>query len=492
MGMDGQDAFDRGDYKTAVEKWKPLAEQGNDYAQFLLGSMYGNGQGVAQDDKEAVKWYRLSAEQGFAMAQYSLGVMYDDKEAVKWFRLSAEQGNAMAQSNLGLMYANGQGVAQDDKEAVKWFRLSAEQGFARAQDNLGEMYGNGQGVAQDYVQAHKWFNLAGANGYEDGRKNRDNIEKRMTPAQIAQAQEMTRQWFAERQGGKQKSGTQLAQTPQPPKEQTPKKEADRLARERLLLEDERKKWEASRLAEENRQQQAQAGKEPAPQSGTGSGFFVSKLGHVITNAHVVKGCNRITVGDDANKQVLAEIINTDGRNDLALLKLSNLDMASAESKSLIQKLSIVVVPLASKGLLRSDDVRLGEKVLVAGYPYGDFFSNSIKVTTGVVSSTRGAGDDTGQFQLDAAVQPGNSGGPIYDSSGNIVGVVVAQLDKLKMSKAIGSMPENVNFGIKASTVRQFLVASGLPSKNSERTEDKSTEQLAEIASNQALMVMCLQ
>jgi len=99
-------------------------------------------------------------------------------------------------------------------------------------------------------------------------------------------------------------------------------------------------------------------------------------------------------------------------------------MASAESKSLIQKLGIVVVPLALKGLLRSEDVRLGEKVLVAGYPFGEFFSNTIKVTSGIVSATRGAGDDSGQFQLDAAVQPGNSGGPIYDSGGNIVGVVI--------------------------------------------------------------------
>jgi S1-C subfamily serine protease len=163
-------------------------------------------------------------------------------------------------------------------------------------------------------------------------------------------------------------------------------------------------------------------------------------------------------------------------------------MASSESKALIQKLSIAVVPLASKGLLRSEDVRLGEKILVAGYPFGDAFSSAIKVTTGVVSSTRGVGDDSGQFQLDAAVQPGNSGGPIYDSGGNIVGVVISQLNK----KTFGSLVENVNFGIKASTVRQFLVSSGLSSKKAEQAEEKSTEQLAEIAQNQALMVMCLQ
>ena len=75
---------------------------------------------------------------------------------------------------------------------------------------------------------------------------------------------------------------------------------------------------------------------------------------------------------------------------------------------------------------------------------------------------------------------------------NIVGVVISQRDKLKVAKGIGSMPENVNFGIKASTVRQFLTSSELPSKKSERTEEKSTEQLTEIAQNQALMVMCLQ
>jgi S1-C subfamily serine protease len=267
-------------------------------------------------------------------------------------------------------------------------------------------------------------------------------------------------------------------------------ESNRLARERRLLEEERKKLEAAE--ERQRQQQAQAVEEPSPQSGTGSGFFVSKMGHVITNAHVVQNCNKVTIGDNANKQVPAKIVNTDRSNDLALLQLSTLEMASAESKSLIQKLGIVVVPLASKGLLRSEDVRLGEKVLVAGYPFSDFMSNTIKVTTGVVSATRGMGDDSGQFQLDAAVQPGNSGGPIYDSGGNIVGVVVYGLNKLAIAKTRGSIPENVNFGIKASTVRQFLTSSGLPSKKSERTEEKSTEQLAEIAQNQALMVMCLQ
>ncbi len=140
--------------------------------------------------------------------------------------------------------------------------------------------------------------------------------------------------------------------------------------------------------------------------------------------------------------------------------------------------------------MRSDDIELGEKVLVAGYPYGDIFSNTIKVTGGMVSAVKGMGDDSGQFQMDAAVQPGSSGGPIYDENGNIVGVVVAQLNKLKVAKAIGSMPENVNFGIKASTVRQFMTSAGLPTKWSIRTERQSTKELAKIAKNQTVMVVC--
>ncbi len=99
---------------------------------------------------------------------------------------------ADAQYNLGFMYKNGQGVVQDYKEAVKWYRKSAEQGNALAQSNLGFMYDNGQGVVQDFVRAHMWYNLGGSNGNKTGSKNRDLIAKEMTPAQIAEAQKLAR------------------------------------------------------------------------------------------------------------------------------------------------------------------------------------------------------------------------------------------------------------------------------------------------------------
>jgi TPR repeat protein len=127
--------------------------------------MYNNGNGVLQDYAEALKWFRLAAEQGYASAQY----------------------------NLGDMYRKGNGVLQDYAEAVKWWRLAAEQGYASAQYNLGVMYFNGDGVLQDNIRAHMWFNIASANGVEKAGERRDERAGQMTSADISEAQKMARE-----------------------------------------------------------------------------------------------------------------------------------------------------------------------------------------------------------------------------------------------------------------------------------------------------------
>jgi len=169
----GLTAAKSGDYATALREWTPLAKQGNASAQYNLGVIYGNGQGVPQDYKTAVKWYRLAAEQGDADAQYDLGVMYD----------------------------NGQGVPQDYKTAVKWYSLAAKQGNAFAQGNLGVMYGLGKGVIQDIVYAHMWGNLGASNGNENGGKLRDFVAKRMTPSQLETAQKLARECIRKKYKG---------------------------------------------------------------------------------------------------------------------------------------------------------------------------------------------------------------------------------------------------------------------------------------------------
>jgi len=138
---DGLAAYQKGDYKTALNKWKPLAEQGNAKAQTNLATMYFNGQGVSKNYKEAIKWYRKAAKQGNDDAQGSLGWMYDDgigviennKEALKWYRKIATDPrhpfpypDPRAQYKIGVIYTDGKGVLKDLIKAKYWIKKAYE------------------------------------------------------------------------------------------------------------------------------------------------------------------------------------------------------------------------------------------------------------------------------------------------------------------------------------------------------------------------------
>ncbi len=116
--------------------------------------------------------------------------------ALKEWRPLAEQGHAMAQYKLGLIYERGQGVPKDYYDAVKWFRRAAEQGHANAQYRLGLGYSQGQGVPKSYVQAYMWWSLAALDGHQKAGGFRGSVAKRMTPAQIAKAMKLAREWWA--------------------------------------------------------------------------------------------------------------------------------------------------------------------------------------------------------------------------------------------------------------------------------------------------------
>ena len=122
------------------------------------------------------------------------GVAQDYREAVAWYRKATDQGNVDAQFNLGVMYANGRGVAQNNKEAVVWYRKAAEQGYASAQNNLGWMYQTGQGVKRDLVLAYLLFNLAATDGDDKAPKNRADVAREMSPRQIEEGQVLTSKW----------------------------------------------------------------------------------------------------------------------------------------------------------------------------------------------------------------------------------------------------------------------------------------------------------
>ncbi len=153
---------------------KKDAESGDAKAQFVLGVMYQNGHGVAKDSAEAVKWYRLAADQGLADAQFVLGVMYH----------------------------TGQGVPQDYAEAMKWYRLAADQGHPDAQFALGMMYYNGQVVPQDYAEAYAWSSVAAAGGLAEAAIRRDLTASKLTPEQLSQGQKRATELFEKIGSGK--------------------------------------------------------------------------------------------------------------------------------------------------------------------------------------------------------------------------------------------------------------------------------------------------
>jgi TPR repeat protein len=159
------DAYARRDYIQALSQARPLAEQGHAVAQGLLGVMYEYGQGVSKDYREALRWYHKAAEQGMAPAQFSVG------EA----------------------YALGREVTKDDQEAVRWYRRSAEQNYAAAQLKLGAAYFLGRGVPRNLVQAYMWLSLASEKEHQEqaaARQGRDEVERKMTADELKEARRL--------------------------------------------------------------------------------------------------------------------------------------------------------------------------------------------------------------------------------------------------------------------------------------------------------------
>ena len=194
---------------------------------------------------------------------------------------------------------------------------------------------------------------------------------------------------------------------------------------------------------------------------SGSGFFVSQTGHIITNFHVIDSCDSVKVsfkGDNIDAKVLA----IDKMNDLAILKSAiNPDQIFSVAK---------------------EDADLLENIIVAGFPLGKSVSSSIKTSKGSITSLSGFGDNFSEFQTDAALNQGNSGGPILNQKGNIVGVAVAVFGK---EEGI----ESFNFGIKSSTLRTFAKSNGL-NFQTPNVKDLSNKDLGKLIINATVYLEC--
>ena len=204
----------------------------------------------------------------------------------------------------------------------------------------------------------------------------------------------------------------------------------------------------------------------------GTGFVISATGHIITNHHVIDGCIGDIKGNlTGGAPAVLRVVSKDAANDLALLQ------GPADQFKKFAK-------------IRDRTIRSGDAVTAIGFPFHGLLTSDFTVTTGIVSSLSGIKNDSRMLQISAAVQPGNSGGPLIDSSGQIVGMVAAKLNALGLLRATGDIPENINFAIKTGAIRDFLDNSVVAYETAAPGAELKTSDIADAARAYTLLITC--
>ena len=389
----GVELVDRGaedSIQLGMNLLEESASNGHDEARTKLAFLEyqrANQYAMEGNSVERHEWLKRSAEHGNTQAQVELAKYYfrfkgqgsdppDYIESARWLQAAAAAGSAEGQLLLGMSYYGGNGVPKDSEECLKWLRSSAAQGFRPAQEFLALLYDDGVIIERDRVRAYAWLNIAASLPDNDGlwdldpAKNRESIAGEMSRNEIAEAQQLSRDW---------RPGTDLTST-----------RPTGVAAGPILV-------------------------------GSGSGFRCNESGDILTNHHVVVGCGTVTV---EGENVMIKF--ADPLNDVALLAGGG--------------------PTESFAYFKADqDVELGSVVTAFGFPLSGILGEGMQVTSGVVSSLSGVGNDIRHFQISAPVNVGNSGGPLVDRSGNIVGMVTGRLNEAATIDATGSPTRECGF-----------------------------------------------
>ena len=420
---------------TASKQNYPPAQ--NELAQTYLFGLHGINRNV---DK-ALELYTKAAipqgegifKNGYVLTQHSLGTIYAEgievkqnyEEALKWYRKAAAQRYTESQYSLGVMYYKGNGVNRDLKEAANWYQRAAEQGHIRSQLNLGRMCRLGEGVSQNSEKAARFTLAAAQQGAAIAQVQLGEAFEEEPNDQL-QDNEEAYYWYSLALKNKvdldASTDTNLVV-----------KVSERLERVRKLLTKEQRDRIDARINNWK----------PRVLYASGTGFYINET-HLLTNAHVLRWED-----DYGNEHEFDEV-----RNGLRYV----------EEKSGSSDIGVDLALLfdahgnQDTATFRSYPVDLGEKIVVYGFPLSDILSYKGNITPGYVSglmSTISEPHPENRFQHTAPTQKGNSGGPVFDAAGNVVGVVVSSLNPNVIRH------QNVNFAIKFDVIEDFLQSNNI-------------------------------
>jgi S1-C subfamily serine protease len=479
--------YSEGQYKQSAYWYTKAAEQDIVEAQVELGYMYAFGESVAQNDSKANLWWLRAASKGDNYVSCRFGLSCNLREVYY---------------NLGISFRKGKGASQDYKQANHWIEKSAKLGYSSAQACLGTMYYLGEGVPQNFKLAYVWESLAAAQGNENAIKNRDITAKKLTPQQLSEAQDLAAK-IQYRIDNPEKQKPSSVSTPAPNK-QTPKSTSDTDVRwvqqtlknlgydpgpvdglmgartrdaiiafqtdisvtptgtiDEILFAQLR---QMTKINQESPPAKTDTGKI----IGSGTGFFITRDGYILTCLHVVEDAAKIEiyVGD---KMYPASLIRSDSNNDLAILKVTGSFPALA------------FAPHRS--------AKMGQDVFTVGYPNPGLQGVSAKYTKGTISSLTGFKDDLRLYQISIPIQPGNSGGALLDEHGNALGVVMAMLNAKTTFQVSGSLPQNVNYAVK-SLYAQAMIDTMPEVAGKLLSPSRSKANAIDNAQERTVMVIC--
>lgn len=377
----------------------------------------------------------------------------DFATALREWRVDADEGGAAAQFGLGDLYENGLGTEPDPAQAAQWFERAATQGHGRAQARLGALYREGRGVARDFAKAAKWYRRAADRGHPHAQFNLgemyakgEGVERDSKEAYF---------WFnlAARNGY------------EPAAPARDKVGADLSGATFARLQRRLRQWRPV----EGQATPSRSVRNRRPAS-AGSGFVINHAGLILTSAHVVDSCREIGVkGHQASG--VAKPIAFDRDNDLALLDLGAGDTMAAVFRA-------------------RDPVRLGASIVALGYPLQDIVGSGLNVSTGIVSALNGPGNDSRLLQVNAPVQPGNSGGPLLDMAGHVIGVVVSKRIAATTAEAAGDLPRYITFAVRRHVIEAFLAREGVDVTRAPSETARAIEDIASAASRFTVMLEC--